>query len=82
MKERTIEEKIEFYLDPFEFLNKPRRVFMGLELMVDNDIDHTEEEKVLVKEIIKKAEKDFYEITLDKFDKKIRTLMKKLYSIN
>ena len=67
-------QKIEFYLDPFEFLNKPRRIFMGLELLVDIDREHSEEEHELVLKIIEEAKNDFYNVTLPKFEEKINKI--------
>lgn len=58
--------EIEFYLDPMEFINKPRRVFMGL-IMKLEICEGTKKEKMLCKRIIKEAEKDFYIYTLPKF---------------
>ncbi len=73
----TFQEKIEFYLDPMEFINKPRRVFMGLEYKLE-DVEYQEiySKKAinLAKQIIQEAQKDFYKHTLPKFEKKIHSL--------
>lgn len=73
---KKLEENIKFYLDPLEFLNKPRRVFMGLEYLLEKKKDEVEstEELELIKEIIREAQSDFYKITLPKFEKKINKL--------
>lgn len=73
----SITKKEEFYLDPFEFIDKPRRVFMGLEVLAKrNQEKYPAKEKKLVLEIIEEAKKDFYAVTLPKFEKKIQSLTK------
>jgi hypothetical protein len=71
MTEKEYNE-IEYYVDVFELLNKPRRLFRGLSVLVDEapefDFDIG---RALVKKIIVEMEKDFYEITLPKFEKRI-----------
>jgi hypothetical protein len=81
MKE-TNEEKIAFYLDPTEFLNKPRRVYMGLQYKLEDEDSQLELSgfkdpakcKKLIIEIIKEAEADFYKYTFPKFDKRVREI--------
>lgn len=69
------QEQLDFYLDAYEVLNKPRRIFMGLQMQVDMKRgDYSKEERDLAIEIIKEAEKDFYKHTLPKFEKEIRAL--------
>lgn len=65
---------IDFYLDAFELIDKPKRVFMGLRMQVEQDKDHSGKEKELVIKIIEKAEADFYERTLPGFVGEIRLL--------
>jgi hypothetical protein len=69
------QEKLDFYLDAYEVLNKPRRIFMGLEMQIKvRRAEYSKEERALAIEIIKEAEKDFYKNTLPKFEDKIRAL--------
>lgn len=67
-------EKIEFYLDALEVLNKPRRIFMGLEYQIDVSTGYSDKEKSLARKIIKQACKDFYTYTLPKFEAEIKKL--------
>ena len=72
---RTQQEQLDFYLDAFEMLNKPRRIFMGLEMQVNQaGDDYTEEEKELVLKIIQEAKEDFYKHTLPKFENEIKAI--------
>lgn len=65
--------KIEYYVDVFELINKPRRLFRGLSVLADEAPEFDFEiGRSLVKKIIAEMEKDFYKITLPKFDKKIK----------
>ena len=75
MKYTTKDEQLDFYLDAFEMLNKPRRIFMGLEMQVDlKGKEYTKAEKDLVVKIIREAQADFYKYTLPKFEAEIRKL--------
>ena len=75
MKYTTKDEQLDFSLDAFEMLNKPRRIFMGLERQGDlKGKEYTKAEKDLVVKIIREAQADFYKYTLPKFEAEIRKL--------
>ena len=77
MTKQTVKEREDFYLDAFEMLNKPRRIFQGLEINAKRQVkDYSPEELDLVLDMIKEAKLDFYAVTLPKFEKRVNELNK------
>lgn len=66
---------IDFYLDAFELLNKPRRIFQGLAMQIEAYHEYTEVEKDLALRMVKQMEKDFYQYTLPMFEDELQKLL-------
>jgi hypothetical protein len=72
---KELKDKIKFYLDAREFLNKPKRIFMGLEFQTELLLQKKEINKKqhdLIKKIIKQLEKDYYKHTLPQCEDEIK----------
>lgn len=81
MEPKTDQEQLDFYLDAFEMLNKPRRIFMGLEMQVDKKGEcYTKAERDLTIRIIREAQADFYKHTLPKFEAEIKSINQFIYA--
>ena len=61
MSKDKIQEGIDFYLDPFELLNKPRRIMQGLQFLTqkinnkykdDFDFDYSQEDVQTIHDIL------------------------------